>query len=144
MEHLSATIKHHIPLAVLFRDHWPGVLLQFLIEAAYGTAFYTFFTYIPSYLSKELHIPASNTLWALLIGLVLFAVAVPLSGHFISDRKVGCRGLAAGDAGWLACRHVMLAAVTTAHETGCLMFPSGLLPLVMTWCALQWFPKVWH
>lgn len=85
---LSATMKHHIPMEVLFREHWAGVLLQFLLEAAYGTAFYTFFTYMPSYMSKELHVPASNTLWSLLIGLVLFAVTVPLAGHFVGDTKV--------------------------------------------------------
>jgi hypothetical protein len=39
-------------------------------------------------MSKELHIPSSSTLWGLLIGLVLFAVACPLAGHFIGDTKV--------------------------------------------------------
>lgn len=39
-------------------------------------------------MSKELHIPASNTLWALMIGLVLFAVTCMLAGHFIGDTKV--------------------------------------------------------
>jgi hypothetical protein len=45
VEELSGSIRHHIPLAVLFREHWAGVLLQFLLEACYGTAFYTFFTW---------------------------------------------------------------------------------------------------
>lgn len=38
-------IKRHRPIVVLFRDHWLGVLLQFLLEACYGTTFYTFFTW---------------------------------------------------------------------------------------------------
>jgi hypothetical protein len=81
-------MKHHIPAAVLFRDHWAGLLLQFLLEASFGTLFYTFFTWVPSHLSKELGVQSSNTLWALLIGLVLFAITCPLAGHYICDTKV--------------------------------------------------------
>lgn len=43
---------------------------------------------VPSYMSKELGIHSSSTLWGLLIGLVLFALACPLAGHFIGDTKV--------------------------------------------------------
>lgn len=88
VEQLRGSIKHHIPLAVLFKDYWAGVLLQFLLEGCYGAAFYTFFTWVPAYMSKSLHVPSSNTLWALLVGLVLFALACPLAGHFVGDTKV--------------------------------------------------------
>lgn len=88
VEQLQGSIKHHLPLAVLFRDHWAGVLLQFLLEGCYGAAFYTFFTWVPAYMSKSLHVPSSNTLWALLVGLLLFALACPLAGHFVGDTKV--------------------------------------------------------
>jgi len=30
---VGAVTKHHVPVVVLFRDHWRGVLLQFLLEA---------------------------------------------------------------------------------------------------------------
>ena len=43
---------------------------------------------LPSYMARAMHVPASNTLWALLIGLVLFAITTLLSGHFIGDTKV--------------------------------------------------------
>lgn len=88
VEQLQGSIKHHLPLAVLFRDHWAGVLLQFLLEGCYGAAFYTFFTWVPAYMSKALHVPSSNTLWALMVGLLLFALACPLAGHFVGDTKV--------------------------------------------------------
>lgn len=45
VENLSGVIKHHVPLAVLFKDHWQGVSLQFLLEACYGSTFYTVFTW---------------------------------------------------------------------------------------------------
>lgn len=38
---------------------------------------------------REQHIPSHNTLWALLIGLAIFAVLCPASGHFVGDTKVG-------------------------------------------------------
>jgi hypothetical protein len=92
VEQLSSVMKHHIPAAVLFRDHWAGLLLQFLLEASFGTLFYTFFTWVPSHLSEVLGVPSSNTLWALLIGLLLFATACPLAGHYICDKKVSSSG----------------------------------------------------
>lgn len=41
--HLAGKIKHHVPLAVLFKDHWQGILLQFLAEAGLGSCFSTWF-----------------------------------------------------------------------------------------------------
>lgn len=45
---------------------------------------------VPSFLTKELHVHNSMTLWALLIGMVLFAVGVLTSGHYVGDTKVSC------------------------------------------------------
>lgn len=45
VQQVSAVVKHHTPLAVLFRSHWQMVLLQFLLEANYGSTFYTFFSW---------------------------------------------------------------------------------------------------
>jgi hypothetical protein len=103
VEQLSVVIKHHIPAAVLFRDHWAGLLLQFLLEASFGTLFYTFFTWVPSHLAKELGVPSSNTLWALLIGLVLFAVMCPLAGHYIGDTRVSSSACLQGSTAFCCC-----------------------------------------
>ncbi|KAI8467534.1 MAG: major facilitator superfamily domain-containing protein [Monoraphidium minutum] len=85
---LSATIKHHVPLVVLFRDHWRGVLLQVLLEAVYGSSFYIFFSWIPPYLLNGAGIPMRVTLWSVLIAMVLFAASTVLTGHFVCDRPV--------------------------------------------------------
>lgn len=45
VQHSTQVVKHHVPLLVLARDHWQGVLLQFLLEANYGATFYTFFSW---------------------------------------------------------------------------------------------------
>ena len=45
VDNLTGVIKTHVPIAVLFRSHWQGVVLQFLLEACYGIAFYTIFTW---------------------------------------------------------------------------------------------------
>eukprot|EP00775_Hariotina_reticulata_P012842 gene12842-12969_t len=41
---VAPTIKHHVPIAVLFRSHWKPLLLQILMEAALGSSFYSWFS----------------------------------------------------------------------------------------------------
>jgi hypothetical protein len=45
LQQQTALIKHHVPLLVLARSHWRGVLLLFCFEACYGATFYTFFSW---------------------------------------------------------------------------------------------------
>lgn len=43
---------------------------------------------VPNYAARVLHVSTSNTLWALLIGLVLFAAACVLTGRYLCDTNV--------------------------------------------------------
>ena len=45
VQQLAGRIKHHVPLLVLFRGHWKGLVLQTLMEAVYGAGFYTFYSW---------------------------------------------------------------------------------------------------
>eukprot|EP00878_Enallax_costatus_P043434 GHUV01051415.1.p1 GENE.GHUV01051415.1~~GHUV01051415.1.p1 ORF type:complete len:252 (+),score=40.48 GHUV01051415.1:239-994(+) len=42
-EELAHKIKRHRPIAVLFKGHWKGLVLQFFLEGVYGALFYVFF-----------------------------------------------------------------------------------------------------
>jgi hypothetical protein len=44
VEELSGVITHHVPLKVLFSEHWLALLLQIGLEACYGCTFYTAFS----------------------------------------------------------------------------------------------------
>jgi hypothetical protein len=41
---VAPTIKHHVPMAVLFKSHWKPLILQTLMEAGLGSSFYTWFS----------------------------------------------------------------------------------------------------
>jgi hypothetical protein len=45
LQQQAAAVTHHVPLLVLARSHWRGVLLLFCLEACYGATFYTFFSW---------------------------------------------------------------------------------------------------
>jgi hypothetical protein len=45
LQQQAAVVTHHVPLLVLARSHWRGVLLLFCLEACYGATFYTFFSW---------------------------------------------------------------------------------------------------
>jgi hypothetical protein len=45
LQQQAALVTHHVPLLVLARSHWRGVLLLFCLEACYGATFYTFFSW---------------------------------------------------------------------------------------------------
>eukprot|EP00878_Enallax_costatus_P009882 GHUV01010319.1.p1 GENE.GHUV01010319.1~~GHUV01010319.1.p1 ORF type:complete len:550 (+),score=105.42 GHUV01010319.1:1185-2834(+) len=81
-EELAHKIKRHRPIAVLFKGHWKGLVLQFFLEGVYGALFYVFFSWVPSYLHTSTGVSIELTLWALMIGLGLFAITVPVTGHF--------------------------------------------------------------
>jgi MHS family proline/betaine transporter-like MFS transporter len=123
-----------MPVLLLFRRHWRGLLLQFLVEAAYGCSFYTVFSWLPLYIEKSLHVMTRTGLWAVLIGLVLYSIAVPLTGRFVGDthaRKMWAY-LAATAVGAAAIMPVML-----VIETG---YPVGvwlLLPLLLGLTGVQ-------
>jgi hypothetical protein len=39
-------------------------------------------------MERSLHVKTRNSLWSVLIGLVLYSVLTPLTGHFVSDKNV--------------------------------------------------------
>ncbi|WIA30903.1 hypothetical protein OEZ86_000955 [Tetradesmus obliquus] len=124
---LAPKIKHHVPLAVLFKDHWVSLLLQFLVEAALGSGFYTWFSWAPAYVRTAGHVKLTTSLWAVLLGMIAFLVMVPLGGH-LSDKgapKVTCF-MALVVAGAAICIPVLL-----ALHTGSLVAVFLLLPLMM-------------
>jgi hypothetical protein len=45
LQQQAPVVTHHVPLLVLARSHWRGVLLLFCLEACYGATFYTFFSW---------------------------------------------------------------------------------------------------
>eukprot|EP00775_Hariotina_reticulata_P009250 gene9250-9416_t len=91
LEQVGAEVKHHVPVLVLFRDHWRGVLLQFLMEAFKRTwavvlasapagTFYIFFSWLPAYLHKSTGEEMQLVLWVVLVAMLVFAVVVPFTG----------------------------------------------------------------
>lgn len=73
------------PLRTLFRHHWKQVLISFGACMLNAVGFYTVLTYLPTYLSETVGMPAAESSTITTICLVLYIGLVFAMGH-VSDR----------------------------------------------------------
>ncbi|MGV9947023.1 MFS transporter [Rhodococcus aetherivorans] len=76
---------HRTGLVALFADYPRETLRIFLLMAGSATAFYTFVSYMPTHLIKNIKLGADATFGVHTLALVVFMVLLPLFGH-LSDR----------------------------------------------------------
>ncbi|MFJ1749516.1 MFS transporter [Streptomyces sp. NPDC088116] len=78
------------------REHRKAVLLATLIPLLNGSGYYVLFSYMPTYLSSELHFSVVQGLIVTACSLVAITIAIPYAGR-LSDR-LGRRTVIAGSA----------------------------------------------
>jgi len=76
---------HRTGLVALLADYPRETLRIFLLMAGSATAFYTFVSYMPTHLIKNIKLGADATFGVHTLALVVFMVLLPLFGH-LSDR----------------------------------------------------------
>ncbi|MBD1539261.1 MFS transporter [Arthrobacter sp. S13_S34] len=81
----------HAGLKTLLAEYPRETLRVIVLMAGAATAFYTFVSYMPTYLIKSVGLPSSETFAVHTVALVVFMVLLPLFGH-LSDR-IGRRPL---------------------------------------------------
>ena len=72
------------PLVLLLRHHWQEVLITFGVSCLNAVAFYMLLSYMPTYVTEELHFTANTATLATSIMLVVYIAAIFLMGH-LSD-----------------------------------------------------------
>ncbi|MFF3333626.1 MFS transporter [Streptomyces sp. NPDC002888] len=87
-------------LARIFREHWPTLVLCIGLVGAYNVNNYMLLSYMPTYLTEELHYPETHGLLLLLGTMVLLMLIINQVGH-LSDRFGRKPVLMAGMLGFL-------------------------------------------
>ncbi|MDN3293704.1 glycine betaine/L-proline transporter ProP [Streptomyces ficellus] len=72
-------------LAKIFRDHWPTLILCVALVGAYNIAHYLLLSYMPTYLSDELHYTETHGLLILLGTMVILMLLINQVGR-LNDR----------------------------------------------------------
>lgn len=76
--------KQRVPLAMAVRHHWRTILLMIGAGSATAIASYSIQGYLPSYTTKQLHLPANVAVIALTVSSAVSVVGIPLCG-WLSD-----------------------------------------------------------
>lgn len=75
-----------IPIKEAFSTHWKVIVLLILMAAADNTFFYTLFTFLISFLKKQLGYTEIQVLLLNIISLLTLCILVPLAGY-LSDKQ---------------------------------------------------------
>lgn len=84
---LAPAARQAFPLAELFRHHGRAVVLAILMIAGSTVSMYTMVYFMPSYLTRVMHLPPMTGFLAATVSSLVMLVVTPLSG-LIADRTV--------------------------------------------------------
>lgn len=85
----AGSTKHHVPLQLLFSNHWRQLTLFIMLEATFAVDFYVFLSWLPVYLrSPAVGVAENAMVGPLLVGMVLFATGVVTAGRVVCDTRL--------------------------------------------------------
>ena len=113
------------PLLDVLRAHPRQILVSGMLPAATVMITYIFTVYTLSYLTNQLQVSRPAALSCVLVGTVVFAVGLPLSG-VLADR-VGTRKVFLAGATWLLASAAVLFPLLETRNTGLSMLAAVLL-----------------